>query len=405
MKQHRFSSAAIAAAMAAGTLIQARTHDHAAFADPRQPINAFGDARGRALDFPVTRSFATYDAATFQPTGQMVQRTYDSTGAFLVGELERLDQTLHMPLASVTWQRDINLRGDVGMADDVSSFTLSSFGSAGNLGQGNGIRNGKAWIGKASDQIGGVSVDIGKTPFPLTPWGLELAYTEFELMAAAKLGRPVDQQKYEALTLKHAMDTDEMVYVGDGSVLVNGAAATGLVNNALVTNVTNVANPGGGTAWTTKTPQQILADFNEVLQSVWAASGYAVLPSKILLPPSQFGYLSTTLVALAGSSSAVSILTYIMENNIVTAQTKRELDIQPSKWLVGAGAGGTIGTANGHDRMVVYTQEEKYVRFPMVPLSRTPIQYDSIWHKCTYFGRLGCVEVVYPETMAYRDGI
>jgi hypothetical protein len=394
---------AAAAALTAGAMVRARTHDHA-LVDPRTIINERGDMRGMSLGMNVQRTFPTFDQATFEPNGQRTL-TYDSTGAFMVGELERLDQTLHMPLAAVTWSRDIDLRGDVSMADDVSSFTLSTFGSAGNLGQGNGIRNGKAWIGKTSDQIGGVSVDIGKLPFPLTPWGLELAYTQFELEAAARLGRPVDQQKYEALKLKHSMDTDEMVYVGDSSVLVNGSAATGLVNNALVTNVTNVANPGGGTAWSTKTPQQILADFNEVLQSVWASSGYAVLPSKILLPPAQFGYLSTTLVALAGSSSAVSILEYIKKNNIVTASTNRELDIQPCKWLVGAGAGGTIGTANGHDRMVVYTQLEKFVRFPMVPLARTPIQYESIWHKCTYYGRLGVVEVVYPETIGYRDGI
>jgi len=35
--------------------------------------------------------------------------TIDSTGAFLIGELERLDQTLHEPLYNVTWGRDIDL--------------------------------------------------------------------------------------------------------------------------------------------------------------------------------------------------------------------------------------------------------------------------------------------------------
>jgi hypothetical protein len=39
--------------------------------------------------------------------------TIDSTGAFLVGELERLDQKLHEPLVAVTWGRDIDLREDV----------------------------------------------------------------------------------------------------------------------------------------------------------------------------------------------------------------------------------------------------------------------------------------------------
>lgn len=58
-------------------------------------------------------------------------RTIDSAGAFLVGELERLDQELHMPLASVTWSRDIDLREDVSIADEVSSFTNSTFAAAG----------------------------------------------------------------------------------------------------------------------------------------------------------------------------------------------------------------------------------------------------------------------------------
>lgn len=54
------------------------------------------------------------------------QRTVDSSGAFLVGELERLDQTMHEPLASVTWSRDIDLRSDVSIADETSSFTNST---------------------------------------------------------------------------------------------------------------------------------------------------------------------------------------------------------------------------------------------------------------------------------------
>lgn len=398
MKSFNLSRLSIAAALGVASS-RARTHDNAPAYQGNMALNARGDMRGQSLPFPATYSYSTRDAA-----GIIVpaSRTYDSTGAFMVGELERLDQTLHMPLASVTWSRDMPLRSDVSMADEITSFTLSTFGSAGNLNQGNGVGNGKAWIGKVSDQIGGVSVDIGKLPFPLTPWGLELKYTVLELESAARVGRPVDAQKFEALKLKHSMDTDEQVYIGDKAILSQGVAATGLVNNALVSNVANVVNPGGGTAWSTKTPAQILADFNETLQSGWAASGYAVMPSKVLLPPTQYGYISTQLVGAAGT---VSILKYIEENNIVTASTGRKINIQPAKWLVGAGVGGTIGVSDGHDRMVAYTQEEQFIRFPMVPLQRTPIQFDSIYHKCTYYGRLGVVEVVYPETVVYRDGI
>ena len=51
------------------------------------------------------------------------------------------------------------------------------------------------------------------------------------------------------------------------------------------------------------------------------------------------------------------------------------------------------------------TKEKDRVRYPMTLLQRTPVQYMSIYHQTTYFCRLGVVEVVYPETMGYRDGI
>lgn len=57
--------------------------------------------------------------------------TIDSTGAFVVGELERMDQTLNMPLVSVKWARDMPLRSDISIADEVSSFTNTDFSSVG----------------------------------------------------------------------------------------------------------------------------------------------------------------------------------------------------------------------------------------------------------------------------------
>ncbi len=118
------------------------------------------------------------------------QRTIDSAGAFLVGELERLDQNLHAPLAAVTWNRDIDLREDVSVADEFSSFTNSSFAAA----SGTGL-SGKAWIGKEANAITGIGLDISKTAQALSLWGMQLGWTLPELESAQKLGRPVDQQK------------------------------------------------------------------------------------------------------------------------------------------------------------------------------------------------------------------
>lgn len=313
------------------------------------------------------------------------QRTIDSTGAFLIGELERLDPTMHEPLVDYTWSRDINLREDVSIADEMTSFTNSTFAAVGGVNP-----TGKSWIGKDSNTISGIALDIGKTSNPLFLWGMEISYTIPELESAQKLGRPVDSQKLEGLHLKHQMDTDEQVYIGDATLGYGG-----LVNSALVTAANVAAGAAGTTTWATKTHDEILADVNTFLNAAWAASGWTIVPSKLLLPPLQFAMLVSRKVSEAGN---MSILQYLKDNSLCMAKNGKPLDIQPLKWLVGRGTNGT-------DRMVCYTQDSKRVRFPMVPLQRTPLEYRSIFHLTTYFGRLGVVEFVYPETLRYADGI
>ncbi|WP_043614271.1 DUF2184 domain-containing protein, partial [Chromobacterium violaceum] len=308
------------------------------------------------------------------------RQTIDSAGAFLVGELERLDQKLHMPLASVTWSRDIKLREDVSMGDEVSSFTNSSFAAAGGPSP-----NGKNWIGKDSNAIAGIELDIGKTPNPLTLWGMQLGWTLPELASAQQLGRPVDSQKFSGMQLKYQMDIDEQVYIGDA-----GLGVTGLVNNPNV-NQTN-AQTGN---WATATPQQMLDDVNELLNSVWAATGYALCPDEVRLPPVQFSKLVGTLISSAGN---ISVLEFIKANSLCNSLNGKPLNIQPLKWLYQRGASNS-------NRMVAYINDIERVRFPLVPLQRTPVEYRDLRQLTTYFGKLGVVEFVYPETAGYRDGL
>lgn len=317
-------------------------------------------------------------------------RTIDSAGSFLIGELERIDQRLHEPLASVTWSRDIDLREDVSIADEFSAFTNSSFAAA------NGVSgSGKAWIGKDASAITGIALDIGKTTSPLSLWGMQLGWTIPELESAMKLGRPVDVQKFAGMQLKYQMDVDEMVYIGDTAL-----GLSGLTNGASVTNNTNAVTG----AWTggTTTPAQILADVNELINSVWAASAYSVCPDTLLVPPLQYGYLVGTLISTAGN---ISILEFLKQNNLSTSINGRPLTILPSKWLTGTTRSGQGAGAAGKDRMMAYTKDPMRVRFPLVPLQRTPLEFRDLRQLTTYFGRVGAVEFVYPETLGYRDGV
>lgn len=346
------------------------TRDHAPWAIYKDP------RRIRTTD-----GLMTYDQATI-----------DSTGVFLIGELERLDQTLHEPLVAVTWGRDIDLREDVTPADEVSSFTNSSFAASG------GVRpGGKAWASKDANAITGVALDIGKTAQPLTIWAMEVKFTVPELVSAQAAGRPVDTQKYEGMKLKYNMDVDEMVYTGDTDLNVKG-----LVNNDAVITHTAVANGASGASqWVNKTPDEILADVNTLLAATWQASGWAVIPNRLLVPPAQYAYLVQQKVSEAGN---MSILRYLLENNL-TLEQGGKLEIRPLKWLIGQGSGGTPQQLGTVDRMVAYTQDKERVRYPMTLIQRTPLEYRSLYQITTYWARLGVMEFVYPETIQYADGI
>lgn len=319
------------------------------------------------------------------------QMTIDSTGAFLIGQLERLDQTLNEPLVEFTWSRDIDIREDVSPADELASFTNSSFAMAGNLTPG-----GLNWISNEGNALAGPSVDIGKTAQAMRLWGAEVKYTVPELVKAQALGMPIDAQKIEAMNLKRNMDLDQLVYIGDSNI-----STTGLINSGAVT-PSNVPNGVSGQAiWTKKTPDEILTDVNEILTTTWAASGWKVLPNRLLLPPAQYGYLAATKNSNAGN---VSILTYVLENNIST-RSGVKLEILPLKWLIGMGAGGTQGVLGTVDRMIAYNKDKKYVQYPMTELQRTPLEYRSLFQITTYWARFGQVETRYATTLGYRDGI
>ncbi|EMO0703303.1 DUF2184 domain-containing protein [Escherichia coli] len=303
--------------------------------------------------------------------------TVDAAGVFLVGELERLDQTLNLPLVSYKWSRDMPLRSDVSIADEQSSFTNTDLAAAGSVNP-----NGKNWIGKNSTALPQTNLYIEKTAQPLSLWGMELGWTLPELASAQQVGRPIDSQKYDAMQLKWNMDIDEQVYIGDSDMGI-----TGLLNLSQVTPIS------AAKAWATASPDEIVQDFNLILSQAWVTSGYAICPKKVGLAPELFGLLASKKVSDAGN---ISVLEYVKVNCIAFQENGEPLEIVSMKWASKRGAAGA-------HRVVAYTQDEKFIRFPLVPLLNTPLEYRGLYQLTTYYGRLGQVETPYGNTIAYMD--
>lgn len=318
----------------------------------------------------------------------MGYKTFDSTLAYFVNQLDNLDRKLHEPLYSVTWGRDIKLRTGITMANESTSFIRNSIGAVGTQ-----SATGKPWLSPNATAIPGVSINGERVVLPLRLLGQEISYTSVELERSQLLGQPIDTQKFDALNIVYQMSTDEMVYVGDAAL-----GAKGLLNSDLVPLETGITtkwmNASGGMN-TGVTADDILGQVNALIEKAWKETGYAVCPDKLLLPPEHFAFLSSQKVSTAGN---VSILQFLEDNSISLRVNGRKLDIQPVKWLSGLGTGNT-------GRMVVYTNDENRVRFPMVPIRRETPYYLGIKFNAPYIWALGEVEFVYPETVRYADGI
>lgn len=311
-------------------------------------------------------------------------QTIESTGAFLQGELERLDPTIYEPIAEFTFGRDVDIRNDVTIGDETSSFLLSEY-AGGVSGTGHGT---KAWATQKDGTLPRVDVSMSKTLHPMTPWAMELGFDVFELAKSQQAGRPIDTMKFDAMRFKHHRDIDEQVYIGDDET-----GATGLLND------TGVAKSNIGTFDpSSATADDFVEMINEVLNGAYKATQFIMVPDRILLPPEFMTFLSKPMV-IGSTPLAMTVAEYVREKALTFTITGKQLQMFPCRWLSTTATGSKF--ANG--RVVAYTKRKDIVRFPLVELQNTPVQFQGLRQNTVYYGALGQIEIVRPELVYYGD--
>ncbi|MCL6442063.1 MAG: DUF2184 domain-containing protein [Alicyclobacillus sp.] len=316
---------------------------------------------------------------------RMSDAAISSGMAFLNAELEKRDPRLLEPLQSVTWPRDIVAKTGGGWTEFSSQY-FTDYATTG--GQGNGI------IGGETNDIPVVQASVSKEVWQVFTWSNILKVSFVDQRKMQGIGRSLDELYDKGLRLNYNKTLDNVVYVGVPSV-----GATGLVNDPNVTASAAPNGQSGFSTWNKKNPEEILADINSVIENTWAASQYDLtgMANHILVPPTQYGLLATTIVSSAGNRS---ILDYVLENNLARNQGV-DLVIVPCRWCVGAGTGGT-------DRMVAYVNDEDRVNFDLtVPLSRVYTQPDvrEGAYLTRYDAQFSQVKILYYEPVQYLDGI
>lgn len=216
-------------------------------------------------------------------------------------------------------------------------------------------------------------------------------YNIEEINQARLLGHNLSADKAKLCRRAYDETCEAVAYVGD-----TAKNFTGLINNA---SVTRVDVPNGASAsplWSSKTPDEILKDVNAALVGIWSTTKTVAMADTLLLPLTQYADIATR--RLSGVTPT-TILDWILQNNIYTAQTGQRLKIRALRQLAAAGNGGT-------DRMIAYRRSPEVLKMHIpMPLQFLPPQPDVFRVIVPGMFRLGGVDVRLPAEMRYIDSL
>jgi hypothetical protein len=173
----------------------------------------------------------------------------------------------------------------------------------------------------------------------------------------------------------------------------------GLLNYPGLTIVNATADGNGGNPyWIDKVgdADKIIRDVNIAISGMWTSTKQVELADTILMPIDAVTLLATTRLP----NTTMTILQFLMENNVYTFTTGRPLTIRTVRGLESAGVGG-VG------RMIVYKRDPQVLKMhiPMPHRFLPPWQTAPLVFTVPGIFRLGGLEIRRPSAVRYVDGI
>ena len=227
---------------------------------------------------------------------------------------------------------------------------------------------------------------------PVRSLGDSYGYSVQEIRAAQFAGRGLEQRKANAARRGVEQKINKIGWFGDSEHGLNG-----FLNHPNITRVAvDDSGTGSSTLWADKTPDQILADMNDLANNIFEVTNGVEMPNTLLMPIDQYTYIAST---ARSNNSDTTILQYFLQNNpfIDTVEWVNELK----------GAGLGVGGVNeGADVMVAYDRspDKLTLEIPQ-PFEQFPVQERGLEYVVPAHARIGGVIVYYPLSVAIGEGI
>jgi hypothetical protein len=234
--------------------------------------------------------------------------------------------------------------------------------------------------------------------------GMSYEYTLDDLLAAqfaATTGGPaLNIDLEQALAAREAINRGLDVVAAIGSTTsatIPGLSVgvgpdvglLGLLNQTNASTYTVATGGAGSQAWSTKTPDEKIADLTGIYAAMVNSTYKVFTPDTILLPITQFEQANGQRMGDGSDETVISFFRKIKPSMTVDS------------WQYCAGAGSA-----GSDRMVAYINNKRYVRHMISSMFRQmPPQYIDLEFTVDCLAKTAGVISPYPISISYADNI
>lgn len=249
------------------------------------------------------------------------------------------------------------------------------------------------WFNHMSKDIPQADVTKSKLEQLIQMAGIGYGYTLEELGQAMMVPNTnLGTERAAAARRAYEEFMDSLVLNGDADKNMDGLLAYSGVTSSVAT----ADGTGSSSAWADKTGDQILRDVNDAITGVYEDTLQIILCDTILIPVAAY----TLIASKRMPDIDKTVLRFLQEDNIYTAQTGQRLTVRAVRGLEDAGDSST-------GRLVAYRKrmDDLKLHLPMphrfLPVWQTgPIRFDV-----PGIFRTGGLEVRRPGSIRYLDGI
>lgn len=228
-----------------------------------------------------------------------------------------------------------------------------------------------------------VEVSGSETIIPVKQTGVAYGYSTKEIRSSEMVGKRLPQRKADMAARVHEELLNDIAFNGDADSKLLGLFTYPGIPSA------SVVNPGSGTEWVNKTPDQILFDMNDAVATVMSTTKMAEKPNTMILPVEQYQLISSL---ARSANSDTTVLEYFKRN-------RPDVEVLPVNELDSAGTGGV-------DVMVVYDRDPMVVQFeePM-PIMHLAPQAKDLGYEIPCEGENAGLSIYYPLAFSISEGI